>query len=33
MRTLVTIRSGQICRFARADGGEWMYAPRSYPQI
>ena len=31
MRTLVIIGSSQTCRFARADGGEWVYSPRSYP--
>lgn len=32
MRTLVIIGSSQTCRFPRADGGEWVYTPRSYPQ-
>jgi cobalt-precorrin 5A hydrolase/precorrin-3B C17-methyltransferase len=32
MRTLVIIGSSQTRRFARADGGEWVYTPRSYPQ-
>lgn len=32
MRTLVIIGSSQTCRFARAEGGEWVYTPRSYPQ-
>jgi cobalt-precorrin 5A hydrolase/precorrin-3B C17-methyltransferase len=31
MRTLVIIGSSQTCRFARPDGGEWVYTPRSYP--
>lgn len=30
-RTLVIIGSSQTRRFARADGGEWVYTPRSYP--
>lgn len=33
MRTLVIIGSSQTCRFPRADGGEWVYTPRSYPQL
>jgi len=33
MRTLVIIGSSQTCRFPRAEGGEWVYTPRSYPQI
>ena len=33
MRTLVIIGSSQTCRFARADGGEWVYTPRHYPQL
>jgi cobalt-precorrin 5A hydrolase/precorrin-3B C17-methyltransferase len=32
MRTLVIIGSSQTRRFPRADGGEWVYTPRSYPQ-
>ena len=32
MRTLVIIGSSQTCRFPRAEGGEWVYTPRSYPQ-
>ncbi|HSC83520.1 MAG TPA: precorrin-3B C(17)-methyltransferase, partial [Pseudomonas sp.] len=31
-RTLVIIGSSQTRRFARADGGEWVYTPRWYPQ-
>ncbi len=30
-RTLVIIGSSQTRRFARADGGEWVYTPRWYP--
>ena len=33
MRTLVIIGSSQTCRFPRADGGEWVYTPRSYPPL
>ena len=33
MRTLVIIGSSQTRRFPRGDGGEWVYTPRSYPQI
>ena len=32
MRTLVIIGSSQTCSFPRAEGGEWVYTPRSYPQ-
>jgi cobalt-precorrin 5A hydrolase/precorrin-3B C17-methyltransferase len=32
MRTLVIVGSSQTRRFARSDGGEWVYTPRSYPQ-
>jgi len=32
MRTLVIIGSSQTCRFPRAEGGDWVYTPRSYPQ-
>jgi cobalt-precorrin 5A hydrolase/precorrin-3B C17-methyltransferase len=32
MRTLVIIGSSQTRRFPRADGGDWVYTPRSYPQ-
>lgn len=32
MRTLVIIGSSQTRRFPRAEGGEWVYTPRSYPQ-
>ena len=32
MRTLVIIGSSQTCRLPRADGGDWVYTPRSYPQ-
>ena len=31
MRTLVIIGSSQTCRFAKPDGGDWVYTPRSYP--
>ncbi|MGQ7960229.1 precorrin-3B C(17)-methyltransferase [Pseudomonas sp. SP16.1] len=31
MRTLVIIGSSQTRRFPRADGGEWVYTPRWYP--
>jgi len=31
MRTLVIIGSSQTCRFAKQDGGDWVYTPRSYP--
>lgn len=31
MRTLVIIGSSQTCRFARPDGTDWVYTPRSYP--
>ena len=31
MRTLVIIGSPQTCRFAKPDGGDWVYTPRSYP--
>ncbi|QLF91833.1 precorrin-3B C(17)-methyltransferase [Pseudomonas sp. ABC1] len=31
MRTLVIIGSSQTRRFARTDGGAWVYTPRSYP--
>jgi len=31
MRTLVIIGSSQTCRFAKPDGGDWGYTPRSYP--
>lgn len=33
MRTLVIIGSSQTRRFPRGDGGEWVYTPRSYPQL
>ena len=33
MRTLVIIGSSQTCRFPRAEGGEWVYTPRSYPLL
>uniref|UniRef100_A4Y155 Precorrin-3 methyltransferase n=1 Tax=Ectopseudomonas mendocina (strain ymp) TaxID=399739 RepID=A4Y155_ECTM1 len=33
MRTLVIIGSSQTRRFPRADGGEWVYTPRWYPDI
>ncbi|MBP8236100.1 MAG: precorrin-3B C(17)-methyltransferase [Pseudomonas sp.] len=33
MRTLVIIGSSQTCSFPRADGGKWVYTPRSYPQL
>lgn len=33
MRTLVIIGSSQTRRFPRADGGEWIYTPRWYPQV
>ncbi|HWV11598.1 MAG TPA: precorrin-3B C(17)-methyltransferase [Pseudomonas sp.] len=32
MRTLVIVGSSQTCRFPRAEGGDWVYTPRSYPQ-
>ncbi|MBA1272271.1 precorrin-3B C(17)-methyltransferase [Stutzerimonas azotifigens] len=32
MRTLVIIGSSQTRRFARADGKQWVYTPRWYPQ-
>lgn len=32
MRTLVIVGSSQTRRFARADGGQWVYTPRWYPQ-
>ncbi|WP_454254839.1 precorrin-3B C(17)-methyltransferase [Pseudomonas sp. Marseille-Q8238] len=32
MRTLVIIGSSTTRRFPRADGGEWVYTPRWYPQ-
>lgn len=32
MRTLVIVGSSQTRRFPRADGGEWVYTPRWYPQ-
>ncbi|MDP9939202.1 precorrin-3B C(17)-methyltransferase [Ectopseudomonas alcaliphila] len=32
MRTLVIIGSSQTRRFPRADGGEWVYTPRWYPE-
>lgn len=32
MRTLVIIGSSQTRRFARANGGQWVYTPRWYPQ-
>ncbi|WP_447590391.1 precorrin-3B C(17)-methyltransferase [Aquipseudomonas campi] len=32
MRTLVIIGSSTTLRFPRADGGEWVYTPRWYPQ-
>ncbi|MDH1263751.1 precorrin-3B C(17)-methyltransferase [Pseudomonas sp. GD03944] len=31
MRTLVIVGSSQTCRFPRAEGGDWVYTPRSYP--
>lgn len=31
MRTLVIVGSSQSCRFAKADGSDWVYTPRSYP--
>lgn len=31
MRTLVIIGSSQTCRFAKPDGSDWVYTPRSYP--
>ena len=33
MRTLVIIGSSQTRRFPRADGGEWVYTPRWYPDL
>ena len=33
MRTLVIIGSSQTRRFPRADGGEWAYTPRWYPDL
>ncbi len=33
MRTLVIIGSSQTRRLPRGDGGEWVYTPRSYPQL
>lgn len=33
MRTLVIIGSSQTRRFPRAEGGEWVYTPRWYPDL
>lgn len=33
MRTLVIIGSSQTRRFPRAEGGEWVYTPRWYPNL
>lgn len=33
MRTLVIIGSSQTRRFPRANGGEWVYTPRWYPEL
>ncbi|AIR89315.1 precorrin-3B C(17)-methyltransferase [Pseudomonas cremoricolorata] len=32
MRTMVLVGSSTTCVFPRADGGQWVYTPRWYPQ-